>query len=121
MSIEKILTELTAAIDRLTAAVAGGYNPAGATAPAPAKPAKGKAAKAPEPEAVEPEPEAAPAKPAKAATQAECTTLAQALLQGQKRDALVALLADVGAPNVRSIPPEKYGDFVQAAKAALEA
>lgn len=117
MSIEKILTELTASIDRLTAAVAGGYNPA-AAAPAPTK-GKAKAAKAPEPEA-EAKAEA-PAKAAPPATQEECTTLAQALLQGQKRDALVALLADVGAPNVRSIPPEKYGDFVQAAKAALEA
>ena len=35
------------------------------------------------------------------------------------RDALVALLAEFESPNVRAIPPAKYGEFARAACARL--
>lgn len=122
MTIEKAIKDLTDAVDRLNATLAGGYNAAPAapaektekaTKPKAAKPkaAKPKAEPAPEPETLPGEGEDG--------TVEMCAKLAKDLMTKGQRDTLVTLLGQVDAPNVRAIDPSKYGEFAKAARVAL--
>lgn len=126
MTIEKAIKDLTDAVDRLTKEIAGGYKASPGEVGTPQPSAKAaKAAPAKEEKAAEAELEPPKAeKPAKGqaedgATLEQCVKHATALMTGGHRDELVALLSQVGAPNVRSINPTKYAEFCAAAREQL--
>lgn len=126
MSIEKALADLTAAVDRNTAALsAGGATPKTSkkqTAETPLAAPPAAAAAAP---AATSTPPVAPVAAAAAAT-VPFKNVADALVLlaetknadgTTNRDAAVALLADFGAKNVPGLKPEQYADFIAKATA----
>lgn len=141
MSLEDVLKDLTAAIRENTAVtrelaglrVNATHAPAvvdiGTTAEAPAKPRGRKPAveKAEAPAAETPAPTVgpladlvapAPAPVAPAVTQQDVGKALLALGQAKGRAAVVAVLEAVGAKDVPSIPADKFGEVIAAAKKA---
>jgi hypothetical protein len=112
MSIEQALTDLTAAVKDLTAAMKAGATAGAAAAPAAEKPAKGTKATPPAP---------APAPAAPAIDRSEVNAALEAVKEKHGVDTAKKIISEAGGVAKRAdIPESKFQAVIDACKAAVD-